>query len=115
VDTWFKAQMISDYSSVEGHISNVSRSGLCFEAGGELPDLLISASGLRAGKASGVVVISFDVPVPNAESKPVIAQARTVYVIDGDGGNYRCGAEFIVFAEGEEAFEDYLRARTAAK
>ncbi len=115
VDTWFKAHMTSDYGRIDGFVSNLSRSGLCFEAGSELPDLFMTGNGQHASQASSIVEISFDLPIQNAGCRPLIVQARTVYVIQGDEGRYRCGAEFRFLTEGEEALENYLRDRGAGK
>ena len=115
IDTWFKAQMIYGSGRVDGFISDLSRSGLCFEAGGELTDLLMSGNGQHTSQASRMVEICFDVPMENSERRPVIVQARTVYISGDDEGKYRCGTEFRVFTEGERALEDYLCIRGVTK
>jgi hypothetical protein len=114
VDTRFQALMVSEYGKVEGLVTNLSRSGLRFEAGSELPDLLMKINGQQAGHTPGVIEIRFDVPAQNTADRSVVVQARPVYVIDDDLGNYMCGIEFSVFAEGEQALEDYLHTRGAA-
>ena len=115
VDVLFQARLISRYGKVEGLVTNLSRSGLRFEAGNKLPDLLMNGSGQKTGHSSEIVEICFGVPVHDAADMQIVVQARTVYVIDGEEGNYMCGVEFMVFAEGEQTLEDYLHTRGVAK
>ena len=105
VDTCFQAWMISEDGKLEGLIVDLSRGGLCFEADSKLPDLL----------PSEIVEICFNVPSHNAADMPIVVQARTVYVIESNEGSYKCGVEFMVFAEGEQALEDYLHSWGVAK
>jgi hypothetical protein len=113
VDTRLQARMISENGKVEGLITNLSRSGLRYEAGSKLSDLL-KGSGKESGHPPEVVEICFDVPTQNAAYIPVVVQARIVYVTDNEEGNYMCGIEFRVFAEGEQALIDYLHTRGVA-
>ena len=115
IDTNIKARIICEYGKVEGFVINLSRSGLRFEAGSELSDLLTRGSGRHVVQSQEVIEVCFDVPVQGAQDRPVIVQARAVYVIDGDEGKYNCGVEFKVFAEGEQAIKDYIQARGTLK
>ena len=115
VDTSFKAWMIFEHGKVEGLVTNLSRSGLRFEAGSTLPDLLMKHNGQKSGQSSEIVEICFDVPVHDGMDMPIAVQARAVYIINDDEGSYMCGVEFRVFAEGEQALEDYLHTRGVGK
>ena len=114
-DTKLKAWMISDYGKFGGMVNNLSRSGLRFEAGSELPDLPIKDSGQKTDHPSKIVEICFDVPAQYAAEIPVIVQARVVYVIKDDEENYVFGVEFRFFDKGEQALEDYLHTRGMVK
>jgi len=113
VNTQFQAQMISEYGKVAGQITNLSCSGLRFEADRELSDLLMHDE-QSAGYPPEVIEICFDVPAHSAAEIPIVVQARAVYVIDNGDGNYVCGVEFRVFAEGKQALIDYLHSRGVA-
>lgn len=115
VDTLFKAQMISEYGKIEGMVTNLSCGGLRFEAGSELPDLLMESGGQKTDYPSAIVEICFDVPARNAADMPVVIQARIVHVTCNEEGNYMCGVEFRIFAEGEQVLIDYLHTRGVAK
>ena len=115
VDTLFKAQMISEYRTIEGMVTNLSCGGLRFEAGSELPDRMMESSGQKTGYPSEVVEICFDVPASNVADMPVVVQARIVHVLCNDEGNYLYGVEFRKFAEGEQVLIDYLHTRGVAK
>ena len=114
-DTRLKAWMISDYGKFGGLVTNLSRSGLRFEAGSELPDLLMKDSGQKTDHPSKIVEIYFDVPAQYAAEIPVIVQARVMYVIEDDEENYAFGVKFRFFDKGEQALEDYLHTRNMAK
>ena len=111
VGTMFQARMILEYGKIEGLVTNLSITGLRFEAGRELADLLMKRPGQLSGHSSGLVEIYFDVPACNAADMPVVVQARVVHLIDNEEGQYMCGVEFKVFAEGEQVLADYLRTR----
>lgn len=115
VDTSFKARMISGNGKVEGTVSNLSRSGLRFEAGNKLPDLLMKGNRQESGHLPEIVEICFDVPVHGDTDMPIVVQARAAYIIDDNNGNYMCGVEFKVFAEGEQVLEDYLYSKGITK
>jgi hypothetical protein len=114
IDTWFPGSMISEDGKVDGFITNLSRSGLRFEGDKELPELLMKGAAHNADHSSVMVEIRFYVPAQDAADRPIVVQARTVYVIDNGDGNYMCGIEFKTFAEGEQALVDYLHSRGAA-
>ncbi|UCC56264.1 MAG: PilZ domain-containing protein [Gammaproteobacteria bacterium] len=114
VDTWFPARMISEYGKVDGFVTNLSRSGLRFEGDKDLPELLMKEAAQDAGHSQVIVEIRFYVPAQDAADRPIVVQARSVYVIDNDDGNYMCGIEFKTFAEGEQALVDYLHTRGVA-
>jgi hypothetical protein len=107
-DTRLKAWMISGYGKFEGLVTNLSRSGLRFEAGSELPDLPMKNSGQKTDHPSKIVEICFEVPAQYAEEIPVVVQAKVVYVIKDDEENYAFGVKFRFFDKGEQALEDYL-------
>jgi hypothetical protein len=113
VDTRLQARMITENGKVEGRVTNLSRSGLRFEAGSKLADLL-KGSGMKDGHPPEVVELCFDVPTQNAAYMPVVVGARVVHVTDNEEGNYMCGVEFRVFAEGDQALIDYLHTRGVA-
>ena len=115
VVTRLKAWMISGYGKFGGLVTNLTRSGLRFEAGSELPDLPIKDSGQKTDHPSKIVEICFDVPAQYAAEIPVIVQARVVYVIKDDEENYVFGVKFRFFDKGEQALEDYLHTRDMAK
>ena len=114
-DTRLKAWMISDYGKFGGLVTNLSRSGLRFEAGSELPDLPMKDSGQKTDHPSKIVEICFDVPAQYAAEIPIIVQAKVVYVIKDDEENYAFGVKFGFFDKGEQALEDYLHTRNMAK
>lgn len=111
VDTRFQAQMISEYGKIDGMVTNLSRSGLRFEAGSELSELLMRCRGDNASHSYGVVEFCFDVPASNTSDTRVVVQGSVVYMIEGEEGDILCGVEFGSYAEGERAIEDYLRVR----
>ena len=115
INTRFRAWMISAHGKVDGLVTNLSSGGLRFEAGSELPDLFKKGKAEHAGHSREIVEIYFDVPAQDSADRNIIVQARTAYVIGDDEGNYSCGVEFKVFAEGEQALEDYLHSRGVAK
>jgi hypothetical protein len=110
VDTRLQARMITENGKVEGRVTNLSRSGLRFEAGSKLADLL-KGSGMKDGHPPEVVELCFEVPTQNAAYMPVVVQARVMHVTGNEGGNHMCGVEFRVFAEGDQALIDYLHTR----
>jgi hypothetical protein len=115
VDAGLNAWMISDYGKFEGLVTNLSHSGLRFEAGSELPDLPMKDSGQKTEHPSKIVEICFDVPAQYAAEIPVIVQARVVYVDKDDEENYAFGVTFRFFDKGEQVLEDYLHTRGMTK
>lgn len=111
VDTKLKAWMMSDYGKFAGLVTNLSHSGLRFEAGSELSDLPIEDSGQKTSHPSKIVEICFGVPAQYVAEIPVIVQARVMYVIKDDEENYIFGVKFRFFYKGKQAFEDYLNTR----
>ena len=114
-DTKLKAWMISDYGKFGGLVTNLSRSGLRFEAGSELSDLPMKDSGQKTDHPSKIVEICFDVPAQYTAEIPVIVQAKVVYVIKDDEENYAFGVKFRFFIKGEKALEDYLHTMSMAR
>ena len=113
-ETRLPASLISERGTVKGLVTNLSRSGLRFEAGKELEDLMIANSG-RVAEGVGITVeVCFEVPATDAGSLAVIVLARNVYVIQSGSEIYQCGLEFKFFAEGEDVLVNYLHERGVA-
>jgi len=115
VDTRFRGWMVTEHGRVDGWITNLSGAGLRFEAGSGLPDLLMADNRRSAGPDPVIAEISFSVPAHDAADRQVVVQARILYLVEGDDGDYQCGVEFRLFAKGEQALADYLRTRGMAK
>lgn len=114
IETRLPASLISERGSVTGLVTNLSRTGLRFEGGKALADLLIADSGRVTEGAAVTVEVCFEVPAAGAVSSTVIVLARNVYVIQSSSDIYQCGLEFKVFAEGEDALVNYLHERGVA-
>lgn len=114
IETRLPASLISERGTVKGLVTNLSRTGLRFEAGKALADLMIANSG-RVTEGAGITVeVCFEVPATDAGSLAVIVLARNVYVIQSSSENYQCGLEFKFFAEGEDVLVNYLHERGVA-
>lgn len=113
VDTRFPASLVSERGTVQGLVTNLSRTGLRFEGDRTLSELLLAGIGRQDDQGPVLVEISFGIPDAGAGTSPVIVQARTVYLIHNDADIYQCGVEFREFAAGETLLEDYLHQRRA--
>lgn len=111
VDTRFPASLVSERGSVQGLVTNLSRTGLRFEGDRTLSELLIADIGRQDDQNPVLVEISFGIPDEGAGGSPVIVQARTVYLLHNDADIFQCGVEFRVFAAGEDLLDDYLHQR----
>jgi len=115
IETRLPASLISGRGTVSGLVTNLSRSGLRFEGGKALADLLIADAGRVTEADADTVEVCFEVPATDANSfRTVIVLARNVYVIQSSSGIYQCGVEFSVFAEGEDSLKNYLHERGVA-
>jgi len=109
VDTRLQAALFAEHGKVTGVVANISRTGLCFEGDKTLADLLLASVRPANGIAPLNVKVCLEVPAGTRGTVPVVAQARTIYVIHDHADVYLCGLEFRIFSEGGEAFEAYLR------
>jgi len=111
IETRLPASLTSERGTVTGMVTNLSRTGLRFEAGKALADLMLADSD-RVTEGTGITVEAcIEMPATDGGSLTVIVLARNVYVIQSSSELYQCGLEFKVFAEGEDVLVNYLHER----